>query len=159
MDITKRLDYIQGWLGDLQRWQAEIEQRLEKLEQAILTLGSVEPTPATRTARKRATIATGTPATPVDIPLGSILFQTFAEHHGVPNRTFRDHITGGHVPAIEIDKPNRPGQKMRYLTPEQQRAAIAYWQEKGTAYSTCDNPECPCHQDQDTGATLELEQE
>src|SRR6266699_5099533 len=97
MDIAKRLDYIQGWLGDIQRWQAELEQRLARLEQAM-SLESPDQA-VNRTAKKRATIATVTPGTPDDIPPGSIHAKYFAEHHGVNERTFRDHVDKGHVGA------------------------------------------------------------
>lgn len=147
----------------------QLEQRLEKLEQVILRLGTPEPTivgrnslrpyTASRPSRKRATIATETPGTPDDIPVDALFSKDFAELHGVNERTFRDHIDKGHVPAIKRPKVNRPHESERWLTPEDQQRAIAYWQEIGTAYSTCDNPVCPCHQDQDTGSQLELEQE
>lgn len=135
---------------------AALESRLTAIEQK---LASIEPPaqaaaattqPATRTLHPtRAVYATterpGTQETPVDIPSGSLEYWQFAINHSVNKNTFRDHVTKGFVPSIARPKPNRPGQVERWLTLEQQLQALAFWQNNGTAYATCDNPVCPCH--------------
>lgn len=117
-----------------------LEQRMERIEEVILSLGSSEHKPA----RKRAAAPPGAPETPPDIPPGAIHAKVFAADHGLNDRTFRSQIDEGHVPVIKTPKPHRPHEVDRWLTLEQRAAAVDYWQEIGTVYSTCDNEDCPC---------------
>jgi hypothetical protein len=82
----------------------------------------------------------------VDLPEGGILARDFARMHGVNHTTFRDHITigiGKGLPADQKDrvqcserpKQGRPNEIERYLTPEQQQAALDYWKRHGVKFN------------------------
>lgn len=85
-------------------------------------------------------------ATPADIPPGSRQATEFAAAHQVNRVTFRDHMTlgirGDLVEHIARPKPNKPRETERWLSPEQQQAAIAFWNEHGTSWRRCDDPAC-----------------
>ena len=97
------------------------------------------------------------------LPEGCILASAFAKVHGVNERSFYDHMVIGlgpglvgthtdmmperdHVDYSERTKPSRPKEKERYLTSEQQAAALDFWRRHGVRFSQCERPECPCHQ-------------
>jgi hypothetical protein len=70
------------------------------------------------------------------LPEGCMGIREFARMHGVNPTTFRDHITIGigrgreqkdKVVCCERPKQGRPNEVERYLTPEQQMAALDYW--------------------------------
>jgi DNA-binding transcriptional MerR regulator len=82
-----------------------------------------------------------------DIPPGSRQATEFALAHDVNRVTFRDHMTvgvrGERIDHIAIKKPNNPREIDRWLSPDQQVAAIAYWDRRGTEWHLCDWAECP----------------
>ena len=82
----------------------------------------------------------------IDLPKECILAHDFAKMHGVPWGTFRDHMTKGigrglppeqkdKVAACERPKAGRANETERYLTQEQQRAALEYWQRHGVKFT------------------------
>jgi len=102
------------------------------------------------------------------LPDGCILAIDFARNHGIARETFRDHqnigigpkgtlIHGPDVPedgSVQIkdwvryeerQKPGRPKEKERYLTADQQHAALLFWQRHSIGFSECDQPDCGCH--------------
>ena len=89
------------------------------------------------------------------LPEGCILASEFAESHGVNRRTFIDHMDRGlgpgligtstdtiperdHVDYSERDHPSRKGEKERYLTQEQQAAALDFWRRHGVEFRMLD---------------------
>lgn len=99
------------------------------------------------------------------LPAGAMLAIDFAKAHGRNERSFRDDMLVGlgpgliHGPDVDEDgiyavkdyvrseerpKPSRPHEKERYLTQEQQAAALAFWQRHDVNYSECDQPSCAC---------------
>lgn len=70
--------------------------------------------------------------TEADLPSGSRRASEFAEAHGIKVKTFRYHLLtglGGETVAhLAIAKPGRPGEIERWLSPEQQRQALDFWQ-------------------------------
>lgn len=81
-----------------------------------------------------------------------ILASKFAELHGVKPSAFEDHMKMGLGPGLigmstdtiperdrvkfeERPKPGRKGEKERYLTPEQQAAAIEFWKRHNVAFT------------------------
>lgn len=145
---------------------ASLEARIEKLERenaAILArLALLESRPGqqvtlpprrvsgelgevsrARAARERVTDL----AAPADIPPGSRQATDFAQAHGVNRVTFRDHmvvgVRGEFVDHIAIPKANKPRETDRWLSPEQQRAAIAFWSRYNTEWHLCTWPQCP----------------
>jgi transcriptional regulator with XRE-family HTH domain len=96
------------------------------------------------------------------LPEGCILASKFAEQHGIPRPTFIDHMTRGLGPGLigthtdtipqrdqvaysERVKPGRPKEKEKYLTSNQQAAAIAFWKRHEVVYSQCNRLDCRCH--------------
>lgn len=97
------------------------------------------------------------------LPDGCILASKFAESHGIARPTFIDHMNRGLGPGLigastdtipqreqvnysERPKPNRPTEKERFLTYEQQKAAFEFWQHHSIDYSQCNDFGCWCHQ-------------
>jgi hypothetical protein len=87
---------------------------------------------------------------PADIPHGSIMMADFAAQHGVNRSSFLRHCTQGYrddprVETIERPKPGgQEGHKERWLSPQQQREAIAFWRRNKVAFGRCGNAECAC---------------
>jgi predicted site-specific integrase-resolvase len=78
------------------------------------------------------------PLTPHTIPIskdplpeGCVLASKFAESHGVSRSTFRWQMDHGKVSYSERPKASRPREVEKYLTPEQQENALAYWRTQG----------------------------
>lgn len=115
---------------------ATLALKILELEQRIVTLESQldaknEETPSKRPYNRKQE----------DLPPGCILATEFARRHGVNPITFRDHILVGlgrgekeKVEAEERPKPGREKEIERYLTPEQQTAALAFWKRHGVQY-------------------------
>jgi hypothetical protein len=86
--------------------------------------------------KKRAAVRSE--SVPAEVPDGSLLFADFAEKYGVPRATFSHHIKvgikGDMVASMKRSKPNRPEHTEYWLTPDQQRAALAYWERHGVKY-------------------------
>jgi hypothetical protein len=104
-----------------------------------------------------------------DLPASAILASKFAESHGVKRPTFIDHMNIGLGPGLihgpdvpedgsvqvkdyvrseERNKRVRKGgtiEKERYLTADQQRAALVFWKEHQVDYSQCTDFGCWCH--------------
>ncbi len=103
------------------------------------------------------------------LPDGCILATEFGLAHNVKRETFRDHMNIGLGPGL-IHGPDVPEdgtvlikdyvkseernkrirkdgtiEKERYLTPNQQRAALQFWRRHDVAFSECDRAECSCH--------------
>ncbi len=131
----------------LEQEQAAILARLALLEERA---GTFAPKPAAPDRRPRSL------ATPADVPPGSRQATEFAAAHGVHRVTFRDHMTigirGDLVAHISIPKPNKPRETDRWLSPEQQQAAVDFWQRHGTTWQRCSDPAClVCGDQQDPG--------
>lgn len=123
---------------------AQLEQRITELERIISAGIPAQPAAAehTRTRTPRASVTTDAHEPIIiaplqNLPKGSMPYRDFANRHGVNPRTFLDHIIKGHVTVLEREIPNRPKEKARWLTPEQQRQAISYWQEINTPFEEC----------------------
>ncbi len=105
----------------------------------------------------------------IALPDGCLLATDFGLRHGVPRETFRAHMLFGigagliHGPDVPEDgtvlvkdyvraeernkRVRKDGtiEKERYLTREQQAAALEFWKRHGVSFSQCERPECPCH--------------
>jgi hypothetical protein len=46
--------------------------------------------------------------------------------------------------SVRRQKPGRSHEKERYLTADQQKVALAFWDKWNVNYSQCDQPDCPC---------------
>ncbi len=99
--------------------------------------------PGAPVRKGRPAIASAASVTPGDLPPGSLSHKDFAERHGMSARTFRDQIDSGKVDAITRPKPNRPGEYERWLTPDQQRQALAFWRARNANITQpCAYPDC-----------------
>jgi hypothetical protein len=93
----------------------------------------------------------------IDLPEGCVTATDFAKAHGVEPRTFYDHMLIGKGPGTvpgelgdpmlpvkeqvdysERDHPSRKGERERYLTQEQQSAALDFWKRHGVAFTMPD---------------------
>lgn len=146
-----RLDELEGQYMALVEKCALLEQRLN--EQAstwsVPMSGIADPSPIS-TAQKRVSEPKRESSLTKDLPAGCLLARNFARMHGVAPETFRDHITKGlgrgldgkeQVAVSERPKPGREKERERYLTPEQQEQALAFWRRHGVAFVLPDETE------------------
>jgi predicted DNA-binding protein (UPF0251 family) len=127
----------------------ELEQRVKKLEEIVQTLTSQASSHMPRhnsaidstVTRHSMDIMSKQMTRQETLPEGCITLVEFARRHHVANATFRDHVTRGigkekeRVQVTERPKPGRPHETERYLTPEQQQAALDYWRRHGVKFS------------------------
>lgn len=145
--LTKELEQAKRWIDDLQRWYGELDTRITALEQGVssraATDGEASPLPLQGHIEPHRKLGrpTGsvTAEIPQELPSGSLLLKDFASQHGVNRRTFEDHVrkglNGDYVEAIVLPNPNRPGEVKRWLTPDQQRAAIEFWKRHNVTFT------------------------
>jgi excisionase family DNA binding protein len=145
-DITKEIEKLRGEVFDLRTSVAALEQLYYKLAgQTPVT--PIEALPESLQTQPEALkrgrpVGRATIETPKEIPSGSILYSAFAAQHGVNERTFRDQIDQGKIPAFVRVKPSNPLFKERWLRPEDQRAALEFWQSHETrGFTPCSD--CP----------------
>lgn len=142
-DIEKRLKSAEIWIHDLQRWQSELEARIEALESKASILPLQKHTEqSTRTRTPKAAIP------PVE---GAMEYWQFAKIHQVHRITFRDQIVKGSKRSGERVEAMRIGDKL-WLTPDQQKAALEFWKRHNVPFTL------PLDQDQEE-TTLSNEQE
>jgi hypothetical protein len=103
------------------------------------------------------------------LPEGAIPATEFGLAHSIKRETFRDHMNTGlgpgliHGPGIPEDtsvgikdwvryeeRPKRVRkdgtiEKERYLTSDQQAAALAFWRRHDVTFIQCDRTDCTCH--------------
>lgn len=136
-DITKRLERVEHWISDLQRWHSELESRIEALEQGVSSRAGIDGQASPRPLQRTRTPKAAEPPLP-----GAIEYWQFAAQHGVNRITFRDQIVIGSKRSGERVEAMREGNKY-WLSPEQQLAAIEYWKRHGVPFTL------PLEQDQD----------
>lgn len=162
-DQAARIERLEQELADYKNRLASVEQRL-----ALLEAGAGYSTlTRTRTTREARPVAASelwreqdqdqAATIPESLPAGTLRMKNFAERHNVNRTTLLGHITDGigrgdrkeHIQDTAL--PGRtPKEKDRYLTPDQQRAAIAVWKRHGFTYDQCIYPSCPaCSHDSD----------
>lgn len=107
---------------------SELEQRVEALERQLNTL-----TPPAPKQKARPEYA----ATPFNQE-GNVSARSFAERHGLT----RDQMEGWIKRGTFETTPTPYGQRIQnMLSPTQQVAALAYWQNSGISYTPCE--QCP----------------
>jgi|SRR5467141_1090126 len=149
--------------------QIEDKHKPEKVEKppeetnVVQTVNHIAPAPTSPTIAKKEKRPY---KKKTDLPEGAMLAIDFGRNHGVKRETFRDHMVMGlgpgtipgeetsptlgvrdHVDYSERPKPGREhtGEKERYLTTDQQKAALEFWQRHKVDYGECDRPDCQCH--------------
>jgi len=130
----------------------------------------IDAIPQTEVPQNRATIAKeekrvyNRKEKDTGLPASAILAIDFARNHNVKRETFRDHMLLGlgpgtvpgeqtdptlpvrdHVDYSERPKTGRPKETERYLTADQQRAALEFWQRHNVAFTQCESTPCWCH--------------
>ncbi len=112
----------------------------EKTDKTPVLAPVVQPTSPTTTSPQKRTYKPRDTA----LPEGCTLASDFATSHGIKRSTLYDHMLKGLGPDKErIDyserpKPGREHEKERYLTPDQQKAALEFWRRHGIAFTTPD---------------------
>lgn len=160
-------------LEELERKYSDLEQKYTAL---VARVASLEDQPTTRTSASGRTSnpfkarQPGAPSSlelfsastlvPPNIPDGSMQYADFAQMHGMNPHTFRDHLTVGigrgeeikdKVEHLERPIPNR-SERERWLSPDQQYAAVLFWQRHGKKYIPC--AQCP-HRPEQVSVTPE----
>ncbi len=146
--------------------QEKPHQKGKKPTEATMSIPAI---PQTEVAQNRPTIEKRdyTPRK-TDLPDGCILATEFALKHGVKRETFRDHMNIGIGPGLihgpDVDEETQQVkdyvrseerhkrvrkdgtiEKERYLTQEQQKAALEFWQRHQVSFTQCENTVCWCH--------------
>lgn len=153
LEKSQEVNDLKARIEKLEQDQASILARLALLEDREIPARSWRPAASASEiaiprapARPRPTVLTTPTTTPENVPAGSRQATEFAESHSVNRVTFRDHmilgIRGDLVEHISFQKPNKPKEIARWLSPEQQRAAIAFWERHGTKWEHCTRPGC-----------------
>ena len=137
--------------------------KIQILQQKVETLHSIAIDAKNRPVSVPSTQNTSVPAkgpeiastearntVPAELPSGTVSAIEFAAWHNVHRTTIRRHCTSGiqgdRIETIERPKPGgRTGDKERFLTEQQQRAAIAFWKRHDVAFTECDQAGCYCH--------------
>lgn len=129
-------------LGSIERKYSEIEQKYVELTTGITEKGekqAVSQPARVTTAVSRKGSADKNRAVPADVAQGSMLFADFAAKYGVPRGTFSYHvkhgIAGDIVETVPCSKPGRPDHTEYWLSPEQQMAALAFWDRHGVKHN------------------------
>ena len=136
------------------------EKPSQKPEKAPVSKSVVQTTRAVSERPKKRSYK----ARDTDLPAGCIMAKHFGENHGVSYGTFYDHMVIGRgpgtVPGEESDpmlpvkdlaehserkNPSRPKETQRYLTQEQQAAALEFWKRHDVSFTECERVDCPCH--------------
>lgn len=141
-DETPTISHLVARIVELERKYRELEQRYAELAAGIVGKAGKQSVAQTarvdRVPQKCASVTSE--GVSADMPDGSMLFADFAEKHGVPRATFSHHIKvgikGDMVESIKRPKPNRPEHTEYWLTPDQQREVLAYWDRHGVKYSS-----------------------
>jgi excisionase family DNA binding protein len=152
-DLEQRLASLAQSIANLNAAVASQTRRIDELsarvaeleaKQSLVPLTELPHTPLYRFSVDREDSPTSQPQIrttqpPVDIPPGSMLFADFAAQHGVNRSSFHRHCTSGikgdRVKTIEKPKGGRIDHTERWLSPEQQGAAIAFWQRHNVRYT------------------------
>lgn len=139
--LVARTEVLERKCADLERKYVDLDQKYTELAASIAEKAEKQPVSqparvAVAVHQERATVRSA--SVPVDIPDGSMLFADFAEKHGVPRATFSHHvkvgIAGDVVASIKRPKSSRPEHTEYWLSPDQQVAALAYWDRHGVRY-------------------------
>lgn len=149
--------------------QIEDKHKQEQVTVPPVSTPTIDAIPKTRVAQIRnVEPKRGYKPRKSDLPDGAILASKFAESHGVKRPTFIDHMLQGlgmgQMPGPDIDdsiipirdhvkfdernkRVRKDGtlEKERYLTSDQQRAALEFWKRHDVSFTECDQAECTCH--------------
>ena len=114
-------------------WQSYLEENVDDLPDVIAEVDELKRRVTEleeRSARKSDRGPLGY------LPAGTISGPDFYRQHGISYNKYRYHVEKGYdgdvLETTDIPHPTKPGVvKERYLTPEQQEKAIAYWHKYG----------------------------
>jgi len=68
---------------------------------------------------------------------GTLLLVEFARMHGMSSQSLTAQARNGIIPHTAIPRPERPGQWLRYFSPEQQTVVIRFWRRIAAPYVRC----------------------
>lgn len=170
--IAKMMD-LEQTIAQQERRIADLEQTIANLGRAVpsesASVAKNKPvTEQTTTTRREKPETANVGAKNTTLPDGCMLASAFAKEHGVSSSTFREHMLFGIGPGL-IHGPDVPEdgsvtikdyvrceernkrvrkdgtiEKERYLTSDQQAAALDFWRRHGVSFVQCDRPECQC---------------
>ena len=86
------------------------------------------------------------------LPLGTITVSLFAKDHGVHPRTAIYHLTHAYLLWTNYRRNTHKNKNEWWVTPEQQRALLTYWETHGKSYNRCAS--CP-HTSPTKSSTME----
>lgn len=146
-----RLDELEVKYTALQEKCTELEKRMDEwvteLPVSAFATSDIDRMPR---AQKRIVGRNRDVSPDKELPPGCILARDFARMYGVAPETFRDHYMVGRgrgleekdkVQITERPKPGRPREIERYLTSEQQQAALDFWRRYDIQFKEFDQTE------------------
>lgn len=160
-EVAQKLAALEQKIGKLDQLEARhaaLEEKYAALEQRLNERVPEWPPSTVRTsesdqfprAQKRVGERNRGLSPEKDLPPGCLLARDFARMHGIAPETFRDHYMKGlgralegkdKVEVSERPKPGREKETERYLTPDQQELARAFWHRHSIAFTQPDEEE------------------
>lgn len=124
-DISERLDELDRVVTELRKQVALLIDRVAAIEpRVVVPLEGNEKF-------KKVSVNSGMVYSDDSLPDGCVYTKDFARVHGVPDSSFRRHINSGiGSDKIEAEKSS----KGRYLTHNQQKAALEFWARHGVKH-------------------------
>jgi len=124
-DISERLAELDRVVTELHEQVALLIDRVAAIEsKVVVPLGGTEKF-------KTVSVSSGAVYGDDSLSDGCVYTKDFARVHGVPDSSFRRHINSGiGGDKIEAEKSS----KGRYLTPNQQKAALEFWDRHGVKH-------------------------
>lgn len=124
-DISERLAELDKMVIELRKQVALLIDRVAAIESKVIV-------PLEGTEKfKAVSVSSGVVGSDDSLPNGCVYTRDFARMHGVPDSSFRRHINSGiGSDKIEAEKSS----KGRYLTPNQQKAALEFWDRHGVKH-------------------------
>lgn len=124
-DISERLDELDRVVTELRKQVALLIDRVAAIESRV-----VVPLEGNEKFKK-VSVNSGMVYSDDSLPDGCVYTKDFARVHGVPDSSFRRHINSGiGSDKIEAEKSS----KGRYLTHNQQKAALEFWARHGVKH-------------------------
>lgn len=143
--LVARIEDVESKYANLERKYSELEQKYQELTSRVVgkvgnrELSALDVAGMGEISRPQKSVVVVSAGVSVDMPDGSMLYADFAAKYGVPRATFTHHIKkgiGGEiVETMKRPKPGRPDHMEYWLTPEQQDAALTFWERHGVVYT------------------------
>lgn len=123
-DIYERMDER---VNELEKQVSELNKQVALLSDKLAAIESMSVVEKVKSVSVSSSAVSGG-----SLPSGCIYARDFAAQYGVPESSFRRHLSTGIAGEIVESEKSSKG---RYLTPAQQEAALKFWDRHGVKYT------------------------